>query len=506
MVAHINTIAFQGLKTETIDVQVHIGDGLPAFQIVGLADKAVSEAKERVRASLSAVGLALPPKRITINLSPADMVKEGSHYDLPIALGLLTAMDILPMEKMLDYVVMGELALDGVLVKVAGALPASVHANALDKTFICPEAVGGEALWAGDGCNVLAPHSLLDLINHLKGDTVLAPPKRNAPEDVLKALVDLQDIRGQESAKRALEIAAAGGHNMLMMGPPGSGKSMLASRLSTILPPLSPKEALDVSIIYSVSGMLQDGAIARTRPFRSPHFGASSPALIGGGAKAKPGEISLAHHGVLFLDELPEFPRASLESLRQPMETGDVVISRANAHITYPASFQLIGAMNPCRCGDVDSIQTFCKRGAKCSEDYQGRISGPMYDRFDIFVEVPAVSVADLSLPKSSDTSYTVLQRVINARSFAQDRFLAMGIEGIYTNAKITGDALDKMTELNDECRTLMTTASKNLNLTARSYHRVLKVARTIADLESFDMIQKHHLAEALSYRRKMVI
>ena len=503
MVAHINTIAFQGLKTETIDVQVHIGDGLPAFQIVGLADKAVSEAKERVRASLHAVGLSLPPKRITINLSPADMVKEGSHYDLPIALGLLTAMDILPMEKMLDYVVMGELALDGVLVKVAGALPGAVHANAMDKTFICPEGVGGEAMWAGGDSNVLAPNNLIELINHIKGDSILPPPKRNEPDDAWSTSDDLQDIRGQESAKRALEIAAVGGHNMLMMGPPGSGKSMLASRLPTILPPLEPREALDVSVIYSVSGMLQDGAIARSRPFRAPHFGASAPALIGGGAKAKPGEISLAHHGVLFLDELPEFPRASLEALRQPIETGDVVISRANAHITYPASFQLIGAMNPCRCGDVDSIHSFCKRGRKCSEDYQARISGPMYDRFDMFVEVPAVSIEDLSLPKSADSSRDVLQRVIKSRNFAQARFKEMGLENIYTNAKISGDALEKMTMLNDDCRTLITKASTTLKLTARAYHRVLKVARTIADLEQSVTIEKHHLAEALSYRRK---
>ncbi len=503
MVAHINTIAFQGMQTETVDVQVHIGDGLPAFQIVGLADKAVSEAKERVRASLSAIGLSLPPKRITVNLSPADMIKEGSHYDLPIALGLLTAMDILSMEQMLDYVVMGELALDGVLVKVAGALPSAVHANAMDKTFICPASVGGEAMWAGAETNVLAPYSLLELINHLKGDSPLAPPRRNDGEDTLKTTEDLQDIRGQESAKRALEVAAAGGHNMLMMGPPGSGKSMLASRLATILPPLSPRESLDVSVIYSVAGMLRDGAIVRHRPYRAPHFGASAPALIGGGAKAKPGEISLAHHGVLFLDELPEFARASLEALRQPIETGDVIISRANAHITYPASFQLIGAMNPCRCGDVDSIYTFCKRGEKCSSDYQARISGPMYDRFDMFVEVPAVSVADLSLPKSKDTSAMVLERVMRARLFAQNRFDTLGVDDVYTNAKVTGSALESMTELNDECRAIIAKVSQSLNLTARSYYRVLKVARTIADLEQSETIGKHHLTEALSYRRK---
>ena len=505
MVAHIDTISFCGLNTETVDVQVHIGDGLPSFQIVGLADKAVSEAKERIRSSLSSMGLSLPPKRITVNLSPANMLKEGSHYDLPIALGLLCAMDVIDMEQASEYVAMGELSLDGGLVPVAGILPGAVHSNSMDKGFICPKPCGGEAMWAGEDTKVLAPNNLLELINHLKGDQLLPQPNITAPNIKEEIEYDLKDIKGQESAKRAMEICATGGHNLLMVGPPGSGKSMLAERLPSILPSLSPAEALDVSIIYSVAGMLSDGSLITKRPFRKPHFGASSPALIGGGTKAKPGEISLAHNGVLFLDEMPEFSRNSLEALRQPIETGNAVIARANAHITYPANFQLVGAMNPCRCGDVDNITTFCRRGEKCSLDYQSKISGPMYDRFDMFIEVPAVSVSDLSLPSAVEGSKQVASRVRNGRDFSIKRFNDMGMKNIYKNSDLNVSQLEQMVDLDNECRKIINDASQKLSLTARSYHRVLKVARTIADLEYCVNVNKDHILEALSYRKKRV-
>ena len=503
MLARTNTVAFQGLHTQTVDVQVHIGDGLPAFTIVGLADKSVSEAKERVRSALSSLGLSLPPKRITINLSPADMLKEGSHYDLPIAIGLLSAMGVLDADVVCDYMFMSELALDGMLVPVNGVLPASVHANAENKAFVCPEPCANEALWAGDTAQVLAPVSLGALLNHLRGTQDLPTPTRSKPLTVDTYAVCISDIRGQESAKRALEICACGGHNMLMMGPPGSGKSMLAERIATILPPLTPSEALSVSIIYSVNEGLGETGLITKRPFRSPHFGASTTALVGGSAKAKPGEISLAHNGVLFLDEMPEFSRMALESLRQPIETGTVSIARANAHITYPANFQLIGAMNPCRCGDVDGITQFCKRGEKCAIEYQAKISGPMYDRFDVFVTVPAVSVQDLTLPKSHITSAVIQDRVGKARQFTMARLAQMGITDKTTNADISVADMDLYINLNAECETILYSATNTLKLTARSYHRVLKVARTIADMDFSETVTKHHILEALSYRKK---
>ncbi len=345
MVARINTVAFHGIDVVDVDVQVHLGGGLPAFAVVGLPDKTVAEARERVRAALAALGLALPPKRITVNLSPADLIKEGSHYDLPIALGLLVAMGVIDADALADYVALGELALDGKLTAVAGALAAAIGANARQRGLICPASCGGEAAWAGG--EVLAPESLLALINHLKGSQVLSPPRPKL-ETRTEAVPDLRDIKGQESAKRALEIAAAGAHHLLMIGPPGAGKSMLAQRLPGILPPLTAAEALDVSMVHSLAGLLLETGLSRQRPFRNPHHSASMPSLIGGGARARPGEIALAHLGVLFLDELPEFARAALEALRQPLESGRAVVARANAHVTYPARVQLVAAMNPC--------------------------------------------------------------------------------------------------------------------------------------------------------------
>ncbi len=345
MVAHINTVAFAGIDVLPIQVQVAISGGLPTFTIVGLPDKAVGESRERVRAALNAIGLALPAKRITVNLAPADVQKEGSHFDLPIALGLLVAMGVVPMEDMAHFTALGELGLDGSIAAVAGVLPAAIAANAQSHGLICPGTQGGEAAWAG-GAEVLAPRSLLELINHFKGASVLPPPKPAEPKADMTFL-DLKDIKGQETAKRALEIAAAGGHNLLMVGPPGAGKSMLASRLPGLLPPLSAAEALEVSMIHSVAGQLAGGTIVRQRPFRDPHHSASTPALVGGGLRVRPGEISLAHRGVLFLDELPEFSRQALEALRQPLESGRVVVARANTHVNYPARFQLVAAMNP---------------------------------------------------------------------------------------------------------------------------------------------------------------
>ena len=501
MVARVATVAFQGIDTLDIDVQVQMSGGLPTFTIVGLPDKAVAESKERVRSALGAMGLALPPKRITVNLSPADVLKEGSHFDLPIALGLLVAMGVVPADEMARYMVLGELALDGAITRVAGVLPAAITASASDRGIVCPSATGGEAAWA-DGIEVLAPASLIALINHFKGTQVLTPPEPQLAEDDGMA-PDLVDIKGQETAKRALEICAAGGHNLLMIGPPGSGKSMLAQRLPGILPVLDPREALEVSMIHSIAGMLGDGRLSRRRPFRDPHHSASLAAMVGGGTRARPGEVSLAHNGVLFLDELPEFQRQTLEALRQPVESGAIVVARANAHITYPARFQLVAAMNPCRCGHLDDPAIACARAPRCAQDYQAKISGPLFDRIDLHVDVPAVSPADLSLPPPAEGSAQIRERVEAARTVQAGRYAHLPEDRrIRTNAQADGKLLEEVATPDEPGRKLLAEATEALRLTARGYHRVLRVARTLADLDGAANVRRIHVAEALSYRR----
>lgn len=502
MVARVNTVAFQGIDVRPVDVQVSIANGLPNFTIVGLPDKAVAESKERVRSALHALGLSLPPKRLTVNLAPADLSKEGSHFDLPIALGLLAAMQVIPKEELEDYVVLGELSLDASIRAVAGILPAAMHASSNDNKLICPKACGGEAAWAGD-LDILAPADLLQLINHIKGTQVMARPQARLggshDEAGAGRVPDLSEVKGQETAKRALEIAAAGGHNLLMIGPPGSGKSMLASCLPGILPPLSPREALEVSMIHSLAGTLPEGGLLHRRPFRDPHHSASLPALIGGGHKVKPGEISLAHNGVLFLDELPEFARSTLESLRQPLESGSALIARANHHVNYPARFQLIAAMNPCRCGHLGDPDLECTKVPRCAADYQAKISGPMLDRIDIQVDVPRIEVADLNAP-GGEASAVVAERVAKARE-------AQAARGDVLNAQIEGKMLEEIAALEPDAKALLDQSMQVSRLSARSYFRVLRVARTIADLSAHGAgapktLSKMHVAEALSYKR----
>jgi magnesium chelatase family protein len=478
---------------------------LPAFNIVGLPDKAVSEAKERVRAALVASGLALPARRITINLAPADLPKEGSHYDLPIALGLMAAIGAVPPDALSGFTVLGELGLDGSIAAVAGALPAAIGANARNEGLICPAACGPEAAWASPEMEIVAPSSLIQLANHFKGTQMLSRPRpgMRAPAQGEAATLDLADIKGQESAKRALEVAAAGGHNLLMIGPPGSGKSMLAARLPTILPTLSPAELLEVSMIASVAGVIENGALTDRRPFRAPHHSASMPALVGGGLRARPGEVSLAHHGVLFLDEMPEFAPQALDALRQPLETGEVAISRANHRITYPARFMLVAAMNPCRCGRASDPGFTCRRGPnqRCAAEYQGRLSGPLLDRIDLNIEVPAVTAADLILPPPAEGSKEIVARVAQARAIQAERYAAHGLPGVTTNAAAPASVLEAVAKPDAAGLKLLRDAADAMKLSARGYHRVLRVARTLADLDGAEHVGRVHLAEALSYR-----
>jgi magnesium chelatase family protein len=491
-------VAFEGIEARRVEVQCSVAPGLPAFAIVGLPDKAVSEARDRVRAALQAMAIALPSKRITVNLSPADLPKVGSHFDLPIALALLAALEILPREEIEQTVALGELSLDGGLVPVLGALPAALAAAEHGQSLLCPRACGAEAAWVG-GTEVIAPATLDAVVRHYTGQAPLAPAE---PGEALPAGAngrDLRDVKGQERAKRALEIAAAGRHHLLMVGAPGSGKSMLAARIPGLLPPLEPAEALETSMIHSLAGLLDEGGISRARPFREPHHTASMAAIIGGGRGAKPGEVSLAHNGVLFLDEFPEFPRQVLETLRQPIETGEVVVARANAHIRYPCRFLLVAAANPCRCGHLVDPARACARVPICGEEYLGRISGPLMDRFDIRLEVPPVPFRDLDLPAPAEGSAEVAARVAAARQRQAARYA--GHANVRVNADTEGRLLEETATPDAEGRALLSTVADRFGLSARGYHRVLRVARTIADLDGAATVARVHVAEAVGFR-----
>ena len=505
MAARIVSVAFEGVEARRVDVEVQKMGGPSAFVVVGLADKAVGESRERVRAAFAGLGLALPPGRVVANLAPADLPKEGNHYDLPIALALMGAMGIIPQDALDGWAAIGELNLNGEIAPVAGALPAAMAAGAMGLGLICPEACGPEAAWAGETA-ILAPRSLISLVNHFRGSQILGAPKAGPMLDA-PPTADLRDVKGQENAKRALEIAAAGGHNLLYVGPPGSGKSMLAQRLPGLLPPLTAAELLETSLVQSIAGLIARGALTRARPFRAPHHSASMAALTGGGLRVKPGEVSLAHNGVLFLDELPEFSAQALDSLRQPLETGEVTVARANAHVRYPARVQLVAAMNPCRCGHGGLGRGACGKAPRCIQSYQGRVSGPLLDRIDLTVEVPPVGAADLSLPPPSEGSAEVAARVAAARDLATARASAAGahdpdLAASPLNARAEGRWLEHIVALDPPAKARMAKAAEATALTARGWTRTLRLARTIADLEGAGAVRRVHVAEALIYRR----
>ncbi len=496
--ARTYTVAFEGLAARRVEVQCAITPGLPAFSIVGLPDRAVGEARDRVRTALSTMAIALPSKRVTINLSPADLPKEGSHFDLPIALALLSALEILPRDDVEQTLALGELSLDGSLVPVLGALPAAMAAAENDRTLLCPKGCGPEAAWVG-ATQVIAPESLTAAVRHYTGQMPIDPATPGEVTGNGAYLRDFRDVKGQERAKRAMEIAAAGRHHVLLVGTPGSGKSMLAARMPGILPPMTATEALETSMIHSLSGLLDEGGISRDRPFREPHHTASMAAIVGGGRTARPGELSLAHTGVLFMDEFPEFPRAVLETLRQPIETGEVVVARANAHIRYPCRFLLVAAANPCKCGYLTDPARACARAPVCGDDYLGRISGPLMDRFDLRVEVPPVAYSDLNLPEAPEGSAEVAARVARARNVQNERFA--DYDAARVNADAEGQILEEIAAPDAEGQDLLLKVAERFGLSARGYHRVLRVARTIADLADSTHIQTQHLAEAIQYR-----